>query len=54
MFHAPCRKCKLRYLDCHSKCKKYAEYAEKVKKIREKRLEENIQNSDVIEVLKRR
>lgn len=54
MFHAPCKNCSDRYAGCHAKCKKYAEYAEKVKKIREKRCEKYHIDDEIIQVLKRR
>lgn len=53
MCHAPCKGCTERYAGCHSECEKYAKYAEKVKKAREKRLEEHLIADEILQVLKR-
>ena len=42
---APCYECETREIACHDRCKKYAEYREKLKLIKDARFQESVKKN---------
>ena len=46
MVKPPCKECEGRFVGCHSKCKKYAEYRKKIERINKAKAKQHKREDD--------